>query len=317
MVQVRQGRGGAWTATDDVARARGATTWVVVEDRDDAVRVAARLDLPDGVVASAGSHGATRRPGRPHMEHLPGGGVYLATPTVTYRGEAVDVLTGEVTLIALDGVVLTWESGPTSVLAEVASRLGDGEGTSDHVAGGVLATLLAVLVGEAADVEIAVSDAVQRLEAAVFSADRTDPVGRVYALKREIAEARHALGPLAVELPDLLGDPDGTGPDDSGLRRLMIVVERLDHRLEAHDRLLADMLSAHLSMVSVRQNDDVRRISAWAAMAAAPTLLASVYGMNFEHMPELTWPWGYPLAIGVMVATSGLLYALFRRSGWL
>jgi magnesium transporter len=317
MVQVRQGRGGSWRTTDDVARARGATTWVVVESREDAARQAVRLGLPEDVVAKAGSHGPTRRPGRPHVEHLPGDGVYLATPTVTYRGETVDVLTGEVALIALDGAVLTWESGPTSVLAEVASRLEDGEGVTDHVAGGVLGTLLGVLVSEAADVEIAIADAVESLEATVFSPTRVDPVARVYALKREIAEARRALGPLGVELPDLLGDPDGTGPDDAGLRRLMTMVERLDHRLEAHDRLLADMLSAHLSLVSVRQNDDVRRISAWAAIAAAPTLLASVYGMNFEHMPELAWPAGYPLAIGVMVGTSGLLYGLFRRSGWL
>jgi magnesium transporter len=236
---------------------------------------------------------------------------------MTYSGETVDVLTGEVALIALDGVVLTWESGPTAVLDEVASRLDDGVSGRDHLSGGVLATLLGVLVSEAADVESAIGDAVEHLEATVFSADRTDPIARVYALKREIAEARRALGPLGVELPDLLGDPAGTRTEDAALRRLMTVVERLDHRLEAHDRLLADMLSAHLSLVSVRQNDDVRRISAWAAIAAAPTLLASIYGMNFDHMPELAWPLGYPLAIGVMVGTSGLLYGLFRRSGWL
>lgn len=312
---MRQGE--VWETADEARRVRGGTTWVVARDRSDMVVAAERLGLPADVVANAGSHGPIRRPGRPHVEHLPGGGVYLATPTMTYRGETVDVLTGEVALIALDGVVLTWESGPTAVLDEVASRLDDGEAAVDHLSGGVLATLLGVLVSEAADVESAIGDAVEHLEATVFSADRSDPVAQVYALKREIAEARRALGPLGVELPDLVGDPDRARKEDAGLRRLMTLVERLDHRLEAHDRLLADMLSAHLSMVSVRQNDDVRRISAWAAIAAAPTLLASVYGMNFEHMPELTWPLGYPLAIGVMVAASGLLYGLFRRSGWL
>ena len=77
------------------------------------------------------------------------------------------------------------------------------------------------------------------------------------------------------------------------------------------------MLSAHLSQVSVRQNEDVRKISSWAAIAAAPTLVASIYGMNFEHMPELDWTYGYPLALGAMALICGSLYALFRRSGWL
>ena len=75
------------------------------------------------------------------------------------------------------------------------------------------------------------------------------------------------------------------------------------------------MLSVHLSQVSVRQNEDVRKISSWAAIAAAPTLVASIYGMNFEHMPELTWTFGYPLAIAAMGAVCYSLYRLFRRSG--
>ena len=85
----------------------------------------------------------------------------------------------------------------------------------------------------------------------------------------------------------------------------------------AYDDLLSDMLSVHLSQVSVRQNEDVRKISSWAAIAAAPTLVASIYGMNFEHMPELTWTYGYPLAIAAMGAVCYSLYRLFRRSGWL
>src|SRR5665648_270314 len=143
------------------------------------------------------------------------------------------------------------------------------------------------------------------------------PVERIYALKREIAEARRALVPLGAELPELVTGPDDTAPADAWVRRLVSAVDRLDRRFDAHDDLLADMLSAHLALISVRQNDTIRRISAWAAIVAMPTLIASIYGMNFRHMPELSWIWGYPAAAAVMVGVSLVLYRLFRRSGWL
>jgi magnesium transporter len=77
------------------------------------------------------------------------------------------------------------------------------------------------------------------------------------------------------------------------------------------------MLSVHLSRVSVRQNEDMRKISAWAAIIAVPTLIAGIYGMNFDHMPELHWLLGYPLSVVLMGAAAGLLFRLFKRSGWL
>jgi magnesium transporter len=81
--------------------------------------------------------------------------------------------------------------------------------------------------------------------------------------------------------------------------------------------LLTSVLSANLTSVTVRQNEDMRRISAWVAMAAVPTMLAGIYGMNFEHMPELGWAAGYPLVLGVMAVICSLMYRFFRRSGWL
>ena len=145
----------------------------------------------------------------------------------------------------------------------------------------------------------------------------SEPVERIYALKREIAEARRALVPLESELPELVVGPDEAAPADAWVRRLVRAVDRLDRRLAAHDSLLVDMLSAHLALVTVRQNDTIRRISAWAAIVAIPTLIASIYGMNFRHMPELSWYWSYPAVVGIMVVLSVVLHRLFRRSGWL
>jgi magnesium transporter len=101
------------------------------------------------------------------------------------------------------------------------------------------------------------------------------------------------------------------------LARVQATVDRLDRHLVGHDELLRDMLNVHLAQVSVRQNEDMRKISAWAAMITVPTLIAGIYGMNFRHMPELTWPVGYPLAILLMAGVCWLLYRAFRRSGWL
>src|SRR4029079_5730018 len=82
------------------------------------------------------------------------------------------------------------------------------------------------------------------------------------------------------------------------------LLRSVDH-IESYDRLLSDILSAHLAQVSVRQSDDRRKISAWVAIAAVPTMIAGIYGMNFEHMPELTWTWGYPAALGLMALVCG------------
>lgn len=92
---------------------------------------------------------------------------------------------------------------------------------------------------------------------------------------------------------------------------------RVNESVEGLDRLVSDILSAHLAQMSVRQNDDMRKISAWAAMAAIPTMAAGVYGMNFEHMPELRWVWSYPALMALMVVTEVLVYRLFKRRGWL
>ncbi len=96
-----------------------------------------------------------------------------------------------------------------------------------------------------------------------------------------------------------------------------------DHLIRARDQLdimhdlLASSLQANLTQVSIRQNEDMRRISAWVAIIAVPTALAGIYGMNFEHMPELTWTYGYPAVLLVMLTVCSSLYWYFRRAGWL
>ena len=92
---------------------------------------------------------------------------------------------------------------------------------------------------------------------------------------------------------------------------------RAADRIDALDDLLTGVLTANLAQVGVRQNEDMRKISAWVAIIALPTLVAGIYGMNFDHMPELGWQLGYPFALALMAIGSGTLFVLFRRRDWL
>lgn len=191
----------------------------------------------------------------------------------------------------------------------------------------VLYTIADAVVDHYVDVADELGTDLDELEAEVFSPARggsRHTASRIYAFKRQVLEFRRATGPLAQPLERLA---------DTGLLSLPVPfvhdkaqpffrdvsdhLTRVNEAVEGLDRLVSDVLSAHLAQTSVRQNDDMRKISAWAAMAAVPTMIAGIYGMNFEHMPELTWLWSYPALIAGMAALEVLLYRLFKRRGWL
>jgi magnesium transporter len=170
------------------------------------------------------------------------------------------------------------------------------------------------------------NDVSEELETAVFTAGETSPTERIYRLSRQLLEFRRAAAPLAELLDRLAGDPP-TPTDDRLARRFREQRAHLVHQVELAEglgTLLSNVLQANLTEVSVRltevsvrQNDDMRRISAWVAIWAIPTLLAGIYGMNFKYLPELDWPLGYPLVIVVMAVSCLMIYRAFRRSGWL
>ena len=137
-------------------------------------------------------------------------------------------------------------------------------------------------------------------------------------------EFRRATGPLAQPLTRLAGNgqfgvkvPFVHEKARPFFRDVSDHLTRVNEAVEGLDRLVSDVLSAHLAQMSVRQNDDMRKISAWAAMAAVPTMIAGIYGMNFDHMPELHWTVSYPAVILLMAVLEVLLYRLLKRRGWL
>jgi magnesium transporter len=170
-------------------------------------------------------------------------------------------------------------------------------------------------------------DEVEDIETAVFAPGRPSVAERIYRLKREVQTVRRCIGPL----PELLGAIGADGADhahadragaaaDTGVAeaaQLPARARRLVEQLSHVDVLLDSVLSAHQARVAIQQNDDMRRISAWVAIVAAPTAIASIYGMNFRFMPELDWRFGYPVVLVTMLVVCTSLYRLFRRSGWL
>jgi magnesium transporter len=174
---------------------------------------------------------------------------------------------------------------------------------------------------------------VDEIEEQVFSDDEGDHAQRIYKLKREVAEFRRAVLPLSAPLHRLAtGAVPGINKAASTyFRDVHDHVLRTADAIESHDRLLSDVLQADMSRLGVRQsqialrqnevaaqqNADMRKISAWAAIALIPTAVAGIYGMNFDNMPELRWHYGYFAILGVIGMICLALYALFRRNGWL
>jgi magnesium transporter len=242
---------------------------------------------------------------------------YVEHEQLTATSEVVD--TGEVMVFLGANYVITVRHGEHSGLTDLRSRLQE---ERDLLRLGPAAVLYAVadyVVDNFVDVASAVTEDVDELEASVFSPERTDDIGRLYQLKRELMSLRKAVAPLEAPLQKLADRQIDVIPDS--MRSYFGDV--LDHSLRvraqvnALDELLSSILQASLARTSLADNEDTRRISAWAAMIAVPTLISGIYGMNFQYMPELGWRFGYPLVLVLMAVASVVLYRGFKRNGWL
>src|SRR5205823_13374296 len=169
-------------------------------------------------------------------------------------------------------------------------------------------------------VTAALQEDIDELETSVFlRANRGTDSNRMYVLKREVLALRRSAGPLSAPLRLLADRPLRLVAEDirEYFRDVDDHVSQVVEQVASFDDLLNTLVSANLAQVSVGQNEDMRKISAWVAIAAVPTMVAGIYGMNFDHMPELHWQYGYPLVISFMATFCGLLYRAFKRNRWL
>jgi magnesium transporter len=253
--------------------------------------------------------------------------LFMVLKPVVYEPESDAVSAGEVMVFVGESFVVTVRHGEGSPLAAVRQRLEREPEMLDKGPTAVLYAIADATVDHYLEVATELQNDLDELEAEVFRPDTggsRNTASRIYTFKRQILEFRRATGPLALPLTRLAGSgPLGNSVpfvhDDSRpfFRDVGDHLTRVNESVEALDRLVSDILSAHLAQMSVRQNDDMRKISSWAAMAAVPTMIAGIYGMNFDHMPELHWLWSYPAVIVLMAALEVLLYRLFKRRGWL
>ncbi len=253
---------------------------------------------------------------RPKLERY-GDVSFLVLKTARYV-EPDEIEFGEILLFIGDNFVVSVRHGEAVPLAGVRAKV---EGRPELLRRGPMAVVHGIL-DEVVDAYAPVMDALDRdieeVEGEVFSTDRRNPAQRIYTLKRETIEFARAVTPL-VEAVERMTTGRTRVPDglETYFRDVLDHLIRLAQHVEASRELLNSVLQANLAQVTVRQNEDMRKISAVVAIVAVPTMIAGIYGMNFEHMPELEWSFGYPLVIAVMVAICVWVWRFFRRAGWL
>jgi magnesium transporter len=233
---------------------------------------------------------------------------------------SADLRIGELMIFVGDGFIVTVRHGEPNPMHGVRKRL-EAERQPVLAAGpdGVLYAIADAVVDTYTDLVGRLEEEVAELEERVFSPVRTNDTEAIYRLKRRVGKVRRAVVPLAEPAIDLAtGNLQQIGADVLPFfRDVADHVQLAADHVEAMDGLLSDILQANLAQVAVRQNEDMRRISAWIAIAAVPTMVAGIYGMNFDHMPELRWRYGYLAVIILLVVACTGLYRYFRRSGWL
>lgn len=244
---------------------------------------------------------------------------FLVLKTVSYDLASREISIGDVCIFYSDRTVVTVRHGEAMPLKTIRADL---EARPEKLRLGtsaVIHEILDRLVDQYVEMSNRICADVDDLEDVVFNASTSAPPHLLYTVKREVVDFRRAVLPLLDPLTHLASG--SARFIDKQLRfqfsdvrdHLLKVIDLLD----STERVVDATLQASIALVSVQQNADMRRISAWVGIAAVPTMVAGVYGMNFENMPELQTRWGYYVVVVIMASTCGLLFRLFRRNKWL
>jgi magnesium transporter len=255
---------------------------------------------------------------RPKLEEY-GDNTFLVLKPARYHDDIEEVEFGEILIFMGEGFLITVRHGETTQLHDLRERV---EGDPELLRRGPAGALHAIvdrIVDDYTPVLRGVEDDIEEVEEEAFSPSRTNPAARIYHLKREVLDLHRATAPLVAPLERLSSDAHKYIPEEmrSYFRDVCDHAIRVNDQVETFREMLNSVLGANLTQVTVQQNSDVRKISAWVAILAVPTALAGIYGMNFEHMPELGWEFGYPLVLAVMLTLCVSLFVWFKRSGWL
>ena len=276
----------------------------------------------DSVAGEFGLHplavrDALRPHQRPKVERY-GETLFVVIKAARYVEEKEVVEFGEVHAFVGPDFVVTVRYGETNQMEEVRRSL---EGRPDLLRKGPYAVLYAIMdriVDDYVPVVDGLANDIDEIEVEVFE-NQPDVSRRIYELSREVIRFHQATQPLAGTLESLTQEE--TSDIDREVRGYLRDVQdrvlRVTDQAQGFRELLQNILSVNLTLASVNQNDQVKKISAWAAILIVPTLITGIYGMNFDFMPELHWMFGYPMALLLMLTISLILYWGFKRRGWL
>ncbi|MDQ1554781.1 MAG: magnesium transporter, partial [Microbacteriaceae bacterium] len=269
---------------------------------------------------------------RPKIERY-GTTLFVVLRAAQYLDDREEVDFGELHLFIGRNFVITVRHSESPDLSIVRARL---ESTPELLARGTEAVLYAILdtvVDGYAPVVAGLANDIDEIETQVFGGD-PEVSRRIYELSREVIDFQRAAQPLVGILDSISGGFDKYGIAEDLQQYLRDVADHVAHvneRVDEFRQLLRDILTVNGTLVAQRQNDEMRqvgeasnrqaeearKISGWAAILFAPSLVGGIYGMNFHNMPELAWPFGYPLALGLMAAVSVTLYLVFKKRKWI
>ena len=313
-VDGRRTEPGSLGGTREACRREGDFAWIGLQEpsREEFDAVAGEFGLPESAVREA-----LKPHLRPKVEHY-GRTLLVVLMTARYVESSEAVEFGEIHAFMDPDFIVTVRHGEISGLREVRRRV---EGDPELLGRGPAGVLRAVMERAVDDYETVVEglgNDIDEIEGEVFDG-HPGVSRRIYELSREVIRFHRATKPLASALGRLTGDAaaDGGSGEHPYLKGVEERVLKVTEEVEGFRELLSNILGVNLTMVSVRQNEQVQKISAWAAILVVPTIITGIYGMNFRNMPELNWSLGYPATLVMMVVISTLVYLGFRRSGWL
>lgn len=303
--------------SDTLVRQPDAFVWIGLYEPDEQLlrQVQGEFGLHDLAVEDA-----LRAHQRPKLERYDGS-LFVVLRTARMNDETRRIESGETHIFAGDRYLVTVRHGGSVPYAEVRARC---EATPAQLARGpgfVLYALMDFIVDQFFPVVDALEEEMESLEEDVFNEQRPsrETTTRMYQLKRDLLDVKRAVSPIVDVCNRLVRFDLDLIPEDTRpyFRDVYDHAIRINEMVDVQRELLTTALEASLSLISVAQNEAMKRLAGWAAIIGVPTMVAGVYGMNFELMPELHWRWGYPAIMAVTVAACAFLYYRFKRAGWL
>jgi magnesium transporter len=254
---------------------------------------------------------------RPKIEEY-GDSLFCVLHSVQFVGEELNV--GEVAIFVGPNYVLSVRSRTEQGFAGVRSRCEREPHLLKHGSGFVLYALMDTIVDRYFPVVDALEDELERIEERIFAG--SSPRGNIEALytnKRKLTVLKHAVGPLLEASGKLHGArvPKVCEDTQHYFRDVYDHLVRINQSIDALRDTVTTAISVNLSLITLQENETTKRLAAYAALVAVPTMIAGIYGMNFQHMPELQWTFGYPLSVAAMVGIDVYLFFRFRKTGWL